>query len=66
MKPKRNGSRIAIDYEKVRVLAFLNPSNDELAWGLGISRATLYKRNTAQPHLSAINETYHWAVTPRR
>ena len=34
MKPKRNGSRIAIDYEKVRVLAFLNPSNDELAFGL--------------------------------
>ena len=44
MKPKRDGSRIAIDYEKVRVLAFLNPSNDELAFGLGISRATLYRR----------------------
>ena len=36
MKPKRNGSRIPIDYEKVRVLALLNPSNDELAWALGI------------------------------
>ncbi len=36
MKPKRNGSRIAIDYDLVGKIALLNPSNDELAWALGI------------------------------
>ena len=56
MKPKRNGSRIAIDYEKVRVLAFLNPSNDELAFGLGISRATLYRRLQDDEQLREILE----------
>jgi len=44
MKPKGGGSRIPIDYDLVRRLALLNPSNDELAWALGISRATLYRR----------------------
>lgn len=44
MTPKRNGSRIAIDYELVGKIALLNPSNDEMAWALGISRATWYRR----------------------
>ena len=44
MKAKKNGSRIPIDYDLVGKIALLNPSNDELAWGLGISRAALYRR----------------------
>jgi hypothetical protein len=41
MEPKRGGSRIPIDDELVAKLALLNPSNNKLAYALGISRATL-------------------------
>ncbi len=57
MKPKRNGSRIAIDYDLVGKIALLNPSNDELAWALGISRATLYRRLQDDEQLREILET---------
>ncbi len=56
MKPKRNGSRIPIDYDLVSKVALLNPSNDELAWALDISRATLYRRLQDDEQLREILE----------
>ena len=50
MEPKRGGSLKPIDYDLVRKLALLNPSNDELAYALGISRATLYRRLDDEPY----------------
>ena len=57
MELKRGGSRKAIDYDLVAKLALLNPSNDELAWALGISRATLYRRLQDDDRLKEILET---------
>ena len=51
MEPKRGGSLKPIDYDLVRKLALLNPSNDELAYALGISRATLYRRLDDDEHV---------------
>jgi hypothetical protein len=56
MKPKRNGSRIPIDYDLASKVALLNPSNDELAWALDISRATLYRRLQDDEQLREILE----------
>ncbi len=57
MKPKSGGSRIPIDYDLVGKLALLSPSNDELAWALDISRATLYRRLQDDERLREILET---------
>ncbi len=56
MEPKRGGSCKPVDYELVAKLALLNPSNDELAYALGISRATLYRRLQDDEQLQEILE----------
>ena len=56
MKPKRNDGRKPIDYDLVGKLALLSPSNDELAWALDISRATLYRRLQDDERLREILE----------